>query len=53
VAAWLAGAPAPVESEPVPILIADNPEQAITPVPPPVPDPKDDGGQTEGNSWGG
>ena len=55
VAAWLAGAPAPVESEPAPILIAGNPETVITPDPPPPPDPdpKDDGGQTEGNSWGG
>ena len=52
VAALLAGAPAPLEKTPAPILIAGNPEEAPTPLPPPPPGPKD-GGQTEGNSWGG
>ena len=52
-AALLAGAPALVEKEPAPILIAGDPELVLTPVPPPSPDPKDGGGQTEGNSWGG
>ena len=51
-AALLAGAPAPVAKEPAPILIAGNPEPVLTPLPPPIPDPKG-GGQTEGNSWGG